>query len=146
MARVVWVCVCVTVLHGSFVRSWLTGGEHTTKFSTYNPSVPAYQNRDTSQEGGQKVWCVAKPAVDEMYLIRNLDFACGEGDVDCRMIQPRGACYYPNSPIAHASYAMNLYYQKNGRNWWTCHFNNTGLVVFADPSFGKCKYIAQWYV
>ncbi|KAI5055611.1 hypothetical protein GOP47_0029132 [Adiantum capillus-veneris] len=144
MDRVMWACVCVALLHASFVRSLLTGGAHATKFSTYNPAVPAHQNTDTSHGGGQKVWCVAKPAVDEMYLRGNIDYACGEGAIDCHSIQPGGPCYYPNSPIAHASYAMNLYYQKNGRNWWTCHFNDTGLVVFGDPSFGKCKYTAEW--
>eukprot|EP00250_Pteridium_aquilinum_P014324 c21915_g1_i1 orf=72-524(+) len=95
-------------------------------------------------DGGQKVWCVGKPAAEDLYLRRNIDYACGEGGVDCRLIQEGGTCFLPNSPIAHASYAMNLYYQKNGRNWWNCHFNNTGLVVFTDPSFGNCKYTAQW--
>eukprot|EP00250_Pteridium_aquilinum_P001127 c11333_g1_i2 orf=197-853(-) len=107
---------------------------------------PPVQGAHNTNDGGQKVWCVAKPNADEMYLRGNIDFSCGEGEVDCTLIQPGGACFYPNTPIAHASYAMNLYYQKNGRNWWTCHFNHTGLVIFSDPSFGRCNYAAQWPV
>eukprot|EP00249_Psilotum_nudum_P036855 c8884_g1_i1 orf=136-603(-) len=98
-----------------------------------------------AQQGdGRKVWCIGKPAAQDMYLFRNIQYACGEGAVDCSAIQPGGACYTPNTMIAHASYAMNMFYQKNGRNWWTCHFNDTGLLVFTDPSFGKCIYTPQW--
>ena len=83
---------------------------------------------------GGKVWCIAKPSVDEVTLMGNIVYACGEGGVNCAAIQPGGACFKPNSLTAHASFIMNLYYQRNQRNWWTCHFNNTGLVVFTDPS------------
>ncbi|KAH7430689.1 hypothetical protein KP509_08G009300 [Ceratopteris richardii] len=93
---------------------------------------------------GQGVWCVGKPAAEDIYLRQNIDYACGTEGVDCRFIQEGGDCFLPNTPIAHASFAMNLYYQRHGRNWWNCNFNNTGLVVFTDPSFGKCKYDAEW--
>ncbi|KAI5074654.1 hypothetical protein GOP47_0010615 [Adiantum capillus-veneris] len=98
---------------------------------------------DASNDG-QKVWCVGKPAAEDTYLRKNIDYACGQEGVDCRLIQQGASCFLPNTPIAHASFAMNLYYQKHGRNWWNCHFNNTGLVVFTDPSFGNCKYSADW--
>lgn len=92
---------------------------------------------------GGKVWCIGKPAADEQMLLANIAYACEEGGVDCTDIQPGGACFSPRSIIHHASFVMNMYYQKNQRNWWTCHFNSTGLVVFADPSFGDCIYSPQ---
>ncbi|MCO5570502.1 hypothetical protein L7F22_024224 [Adiantum nelumboides] len=93
--------------------------------------------------GGGKVWCIAKPAADEQMLLANIAYACEEGGIDCAPIQPGGSCFSPRSLISHASFVMNMYYQKNQRNWWTCHFNSTGLVVFADPSFGDCTYTPQ---
>ncbi len=58
------------------------------------------------------------------------------GGVDCREIYESGDCFEPNKLLAHASYAMNAYYQMHGRNYWNCDFKGTGLVAFSDPS--KC--------
>eukprot|EP00249_Psilotum_nudum_P002554 c15659_g2_i1 orf=78-281(+) len=60
----------------------------------------------SQQASGRKVWCIGKPAAQDIYLIRNLEYVCGEGAVDCTAIQPGGACYVSNSLTAHASYAM----------------------------------------
>ncbi|MCO5573155.1 hypothetical protein L7F22_026921 [Adiantum nelumboides] len=100
-------------------------------------------DKQQPQGGGQKLWCVANPSVPESELKRNLNFACGEGGANCKQLEPEGTCYEPNSLISHVSYAMNLYYQAHGRNYWNCYFNNTGLVVFTDPSYGSCTYPAQ---
>ncbi|GJX93427.1 glucan endo-1,3-beta-glucosidase 12-like protein [Tanacetum coccineum] len=43
-------------------------------------------------------------------------------------------CFGPNKVHAHASYAMNAYYQMHGRNYWNCDFKGSGLVTFSDPS------------
>ena len=88
----------------------------------------------TTTSAGGKVWCIAKPNVDEATLMGIIVYACGEGKVNCAPIQPNGACFKPNTLTAHASFVMNLYYQRNQRNWWTCQFNNSGLVVLIDPS------------
>ncbi|XP_022640185.1 PLASMODESMATA CALLOSE-BINDING PROTEIN 4-like [Vigna radiata var. radiata] len=53
----------------------------------------------------QKVWCVAKPSVPEETLQQAMDYACGEGGADCMEIMTQGNCYYPDTVIAHASYA-----------------------------------------
>ncbi|KAK6917473.1 X8 domain, partial [Dillenia turbinata] len=45
------------------------------------------------------------------------------------------ACFYPNTLINRASVAMNLYYQANGRNYWNCYFQNSGLIVISDPIY-----------
>ncbi|KAG8492651.1 hypothetical protein CXB51_010089 [Gossypium anomalum] len=46
-----------------------------------------------------------------------------------------GKCFEPDKLHAHASYAMNAYYQMHGKNYWNCDFiKGTGLVTFSDPS------------
>ncbi|KAK6154923.1 hypothetical protein DH2020_009171 [Rehmannia glutinosa] len=83
---------------------------------------------------GPSVWCVAKPHADEKVVQAVVDFCCGSGGVDCREIYENGDCFAPDNIHAHASYAMNAYYQMHGRNYWNCDFKGTGLVTFSDPS------------
>ncbi|KAE8724949.1 root phototropism protein 3-like [Hibiscus syriacus] len=92
---------------------------------------------------GPSVWCVAKPHADEKVLQTVLDFCCGAGGVDCREVYESGDCFEPDKVHAHASYAMNAYYQMHGRNYWNCDFKATGLVTFSDPSYGTCRYPQQ---
>ncbi|XP_059276093.1 glucan endo-1,3-beta-glucosidase 12-like [Lycium ferocissimum] len=92
---------------------------------------------------GPSVWCVAKPHADEKVIQAVLDFCCGPGGVDCREIYENGYCFQPDKIHAHASYAMNAYYQMHGRNYWNCDFKGTGLVTFSDPSYGRCFYSQQ---
>ncbi|PIN09914.1 Glucan endo-1,3-beta-D-glucosidase [Handroanthus impetiginosus] len=92
---------------------------------------------------GPTVWCVAKPHSDEKVMQGVVDFCCGPGGVDCRDIDENGDCYAPDKIHAHASYAMNAYYQMHGRNYWNCDFKGTGIVTFSDPSYGKCRYSGQ---
>lgn len=92
---------------------------------------------------GPSVWCVAKPHADERVVQGVLDFCCGAGGVDCREVYENGGCFMPNKVHAHASYAMNAYYQMHGRNYWNCDFKGSGLVTFSDPSYGACKYSQQ---
>lgn len=82
----------------------------------------------------QKVWCVAKPSVPEETLQEAMDYACGEGGADCMEITPQGNCYYPDTVVAHASYAFNSYWQKHKRNGGTCNFGGTAMLINADPS------------
>ncbi|KAK3194387.1 hypothetical protein Dsin_025697 [Dipteronia sinensis] len=88
-------------------------------------------------------WCIAKPSTDNESLKRNIDYSCGQKGVDCRPIQPGGACFLPDNLMSHASYAMNLFYKSAGKNFWNCHFNSTGLIVsLEDPSLAPCYYPA----
>ncbi|CAJ1929317.1 unnamed protein product [Sphenostylis stenocarpa] len=89
----------------------------------------------------QKVWCVAKPSVPEETLQQAMDYACGEGGADCMEITPQGNCYYPDTVVAHASYAFNSYWQKHKRNGGTCSFGGTAMLINADPSFLHCRFI-----
>ncbi|KAL3736084.1 hypothetical protein ACJRO7_025089 [Eucalyptus globulus] len=86
----------------------------------------------------QKTWCLAKPSSDQAALLANINFACSQ--VDCQILQKGCPCFYPNNLINHASIAMNLYFQANGRNWWNCDFRKSGLIVMTDPSYGNCIY------
>ncbi|CAB4306787.1 unnamed protein product [Prunus armeniaca] len=62
-----------------------------------------------------------------------LDYACNYADSS--PTKKGGSCYDPDRPAHHASFAMNAYYQKMGRNQWNCHSNNTSLISLADPSY-----------
>ncbi|KAL3597337.1 hypothetical protein D5086_008974 [Populus alba] len=84
-------------------------------------------------------WCVPKAGVSDAQLQAMLDYACGQG-IDCGPIQPGGACFEPNTVASHASYAMNLYYQKSAKNPWNCDFSETATLTLKNPSYSGCTY------
>ncbi|RVX23483.1 Glucan endo-1,3-beta-glucosidase 7 [Vitis vinifera] len=81
----------------------------------------------------QGLWCVAKPSVPADTLQEAMDYACGGGGADCEEIEPHGNCYYPDTVLAHASYAFNSYWQKHKKNGGTCSFGGTAMLINADP-------------
>ncbi|XP_047179819.1 PLASMODESMATA CALLOSE-BINDING PROTEIN 3-like [Vigna umbellata] len=85
-------------------------------------------------------WCVAKIGVSEEVLQRALDSACGDGGADCAPIQPNRLCFSPNTLQAHASYAFNSFYQRNGRASNACLFDGASTIAQTDPSYGSCMY------
>ncbi|CAH2064053.1 unnamed protein product [Thlaspi arvense] len=97
------------------------------------PALPA------PSTGGGK-WCVAKSGATDAQLQGNIDWVCSQGGVDCKPIQTGGSCYNPSSVRTHASFVMNAYFQKNGRNDGSCNFSGTGVVVGNNPSNGACRY------
>ncbi|KAK8509756.1 hypothetical protein V6N13_093605 [Hibiscus sabdariffa] len=98
------------------------------------------QNQNQKASSGGNTWCIAKPSTDNSRLNVNINYSCTQSGVDCRPIQPGGACYRPNTIVSHASYAMNLFYKAAGKNTWNCHFNGTGIIISVDPSIGSCNY------
>ncbi|KAJ7563218.1 hypothetical protein O6H91_03G101300 [Diphasiastrum complanatum] len=88
-----------------------------------------------------RIWCVAKPGTDRSLLAGAITYACGVAD--CSAIQSGGSCFYPNELVSHASYAFNSYYQRHGRNYWNCDFQNNAIVTFTNPSYGGCIYPAN---
>ncbi|XP_064983956.1 glucan endo-1,3-beta-glucosidase-like [Musa acuminata AAA Group] len=90
--------------------------------------------------GSGRRWCVARADASAAALQANIDYACGSGGANCRPIQDGGACFYPNTPLSHASYAMNAYYQAAGCHDFDCDFGHTGVLTSTDPSRGNCKY------
>ncbi|KAH9619350.1 hypothetical protein KSS87_002873 [Heliosperma pusillum] len=90
--------------------------------------------------GLEKLWCVAKPSVPAGTLQEAMDYACGEGGAECNEIQPSGSCYYPDTVVAHASYAFNSYWQKNKMSAGSCSFGGTAMIINSDPSFQQCRF------
>ncbi|KAJ0017066.1 hypothetical protein Pint_10028 [Pistacia integerrima] len=86
----------------------------------------------------QRTWCVANPTANISTLIGNLDYACNR--IDCDLIQQGGSCFYPDTYIHHASFAMNMYYQAMGRHSWDCNFKDSGLISMTDPSYESCTF------
>ncbi|KAF8087062.1 hypothetical protein N665_0600s0011 [Sinapis alba] len=89
-----------------------------------------------SQE--QEDWCIANSIMDNDRLLNNINYACSK--IDCGIILKGGSCYDPNTPLNHASVAMNLYYQAQGRHKRDCYFEGSGLITITDPSYGSCKF------
>lgn len=91
----------------------------------------------------QRLWCVAKPSVPAERLQEGLDYACGYEGVDCEGIKPEGKCFYPDTLVAHASYAFNSYWQKTKRHGGTCSFGGTAMIINADPSYLECRFVLR---
>ncbi|KAI9197734.1 hypothetical protein LWI28_003378 [Acer negundo] len=87
----------------------------------------------------QEKWCIAKNGTSDDLLQSNIDYACANG-ADCGPIQVHQVCYLPNKYFNHASFAMNSYFHTVGSVPENCDFNNSGRVVFFDPSYDACIY------
>ncbi|XP_027355548.1 glucan endo-1,3-beta-glucosidase 7-like [Abrus precatorius] len=85
-------------------------------------------------------WCIPKDGVTDSQLQANIDYVCGSQGIDCGAIQQGGACYEPNTITSHAAFAMNLYYQKVGRNPWNCDFSQSAILTSQNPSYNACVY------
>ncbi|KAK4755132.1 hypothetical protein SAY87_008889 [Trapa incisa] len=87
-----------------------------------------------------QTYCTAKEGVDPKMLQAALDWACGAGKVDCSPLMQGETCYEPDTVVAHATYALNAYYQKMGRAPGTCDFKGVAAITTSDPSHGSCKF------
>ncbi|KAM7501898.1 hypothetical protein LguiB_000802 [Lonicera macranthoides] len=91
------------------------------------PTAPSPPSNDN------KKWCISKQEASDVALQANIYFVCS-GKVDCKAIQDGGPCFEPNTIRSHATYAMNAYYQINGRNDFDCDFVQTGVITTIDPN------------
>lgn len=87
-----------------------------------------------------KKWCVPKAVASDAALQANIDYVCSQG-VDCRPIQPGGACFDPNNVRAHASFIMNAYYQIEGCHDFDCDFSGSAFITYTDPSTSLCPLL-----
>lgn len=99
---------------------------------------PSGGGSSTPPSSPAKQWCVPKPEATDAQLQANINYVCSQG-VDCQPIQARGSCFAPNTVRAHATYAMNTFYQTKGRQPFQCDFSNTGVLTNRNPSNGSCR-------
>ncbi|XP_020087448.1 glucan endo-1,3-beta-glucosidase 4 isoform X2 [Ananas comosus] len=85
-------------------------------------------------------WCIADEQATDELLQQALDWACGVGGADCRMIQPNKPCYLPNTLKDHASFAFNSYWQKFKNKGGSCYFSAAAMVTDLNPSHGSCQF------
>uniref|UniRef100_A0A0E0L676 X8 domain-containing protein n=1 Tax=Oryza punctata TaxID=4537 RepID=A0A0E0L676_ORYPU len=102
-------------------------------------TTPSLANPVAAGGGGGGSWCVASPSASKAALQVALDYACGQGGVDCSAIQSGGSCFNPDTVRDHASFAFNNYYQKNPVQT-SCDFAGTAILTSTDPSSSSCKY------
>ncbi|VFQ90682.1 unnamed protein product [Cuscuta campestris] len=89
--------------------------------------------------GGTSKFCVPKPNANDGQLQANINYVCSQG-VDCHPIKPGGSCFNPNNVRAHATYAMNAFYQTKGRHDFQCDFSGTATITSSiPPGNGMCK-------
>ncbi|KAK2999498.1 hypothetical protein RJ639_024382 [Escallonia herrerae] len=84
-------------------------------------------------------WCVCKQGTGDAVLQKTVDYACGAG-ADCTLIHQNGACYNPNTLLAHCNYAVNSYFQRKAQASGSCDFAGSASVVTSDPSTAGCVY------
>lgn len=114
------------------------------------PTLPPPKTGDGGNKGQPKTPVVGPPAQNKKFcmpkveatdaqLQANINYVCSQG-IDCTPIQAGGPCFNPNTIRSHAAFAMNSYYQKEGRNNFNCDFAGTGVIASSDPSYGTCKF------
>ncbi|KAG1341963.1 PLASMODESMATA CALLOSE-BINDING PROTEIN 3 [Cocos nucifera] len=91
--------------------------------------------------GSDAAWCVCRSDQGDPALQKTIDYACGAG-ADCTSILQNGACYNPNTVLAHCSYAANSYYQRKGQVDGSCDFSGTATLTNSDPGGNGCTYPA----
>ncbi|MQM16785.1 hypothetical protein Taro_049745 [Colocasia esculenta] len=89
--------------------------------------------------GSDATWCVCRSDVSQVAQQKTLDYACGAG-ADCTPVSQNGACYSPNTVLAHCSYAANSYFQRKGQAAGTCDFSGTATITATDPSYSTCSF------
>ncbi|CAL8148074.1 unnamed protein product [Prunus armeniaca] len=81
----------------------------------------------------EDTWCVSKPGTPNSALQNIINFACGILK-EWSEIQEHGSCYFPNTLINHATFAMNLNYKTDGRYDEGSRLDPTVLMAIDEGS------------
>ncbi|KAL5850814.1 hypothetical protein ACOSQ4_008827 [Xanthoceras sorbifolium] len=92
---------------------------------------------DTNVAAPQGRWCIMNPTMKTDTYNAVILTICN--DLDCSPIKKGGPCFLPNDPYNHASYAVDLFYQRWGRDPKICE-GMFGLRTDQDPSYDNCHY------
>lgn len=106
------------------------------------PTTNPLANPSASPAVQGQTWCVAVAGMKENALQAALDYACGIGGADCSHIQMEASCYDLNTIQSHATYAFNIYYQRNPVAT-CCDFRRTATIVATDPSKYNVTHICS---
>ncbi|XP_059317702.1 major pollen allergen Ole e 10-like [Lycium ferocissimum] len=107
------------------------------------PRLPAQPLPKPAALLGKKLLTVMpKVNATDAQLQANLNWACHNQGVNRGPVQVGGPCFSPNTVRSHAAFVMNSYYQIKGRDDFNCDFLGSGVIIFADPSYGTCKYLS----
>ncbi|CAM6082905.1 unnamed protein product [Calypogeia fissa] len=109
----------------------------------YNVDLTGHGRALTSNGTEYQTWCVANSAATPQDLQQALDWACGNGGVNCSATLVGGPCYLPNTLPSHASWVFNAYYQMVSNAPNSCYFNGAAEIVSYNPSYGTCVFQAS---
>ncbi|KAH6784521.1 O-Glycosyl hydrolases family 17 protein [Perilla frutescens var. hirtella] len=109
-------------------------------FKPNGASVYTIQFSSSESESTNQTYCIAKAGADEKMVQAALDWACGEGKVDCSALMPGQPCFEPDTLSAHATYAFDSYYQQMGKAAGSCDFNGVATITSTTPSHGSCTF------
>ncbi|KAJ0980398.1 hypothetical protein J5N97_008653 [Dioscorea zingiberensis] len=126
------------LFHPDLTMTYDAGLARSSSSSTPTPAISP--SSGSKGKKATKGWCVPRDGATDAELQANLDYVCGAAGLDCRPIQPGGACYLPNTVRSHAAYAMNFLYQTSGRNPWNCDFRQSATLTSSNPSYEGCVY------
>jgi hypothetical protein len=122
--------ISVTDFTTSIVTTWAFDG-----FTTTIPPDSTNQCLAAKIMCAEVNWvCNAKPGTPDAQLINALGWVCGAGGLNCAPINPGGSNYIPNTPIAHANWAFNAYYDiyRTTQGPGACNFG--GIAEIVPPS------------
>lgn len=84
-------------------------------------------------------YCAANAGADAGTMQGALSWVCG-GYVDCSNISYGGPDYYPNTLVAHASWAFNQYYYANiNQGSSGCDFSGTAILTTCTTACTMCN-------
>ncbi|XP_021724471.1 glucan endo-1,3-beta-glucosidase 4-like [Chenopodium quinoa] len=95
---------------------------------------------DGGQDDPGQQWCIADVQTPDDELQTAINWACGQQDVKCDMIQENQPCYQPNTTKDHADFVFNSYFQNHKNKGGNCYFNGAALITEQDPSHDNCHF------